>query len=192
MASSSSGDGMASTPREPRYSVGEYLRLPETLRPTELVYGVVREPPAPRYGHQAVVTRLTTLLDTHVRERDLGVVCVSPVDVVFDAYAALVLQPDIVFVTKERRGIIRDRIWGAPDLVVEVLSRTTEHRDRTLKLHWYRLYGVRECWLVDADALTLDVIALTDVTPQDTFEGEMVARSTVLPTWDVPTAAVFR
>ena len=175
-----------------RYGVDEYFSEPESLRPMELIYGVVREPPAPRYGHQAVVTRLTTLLDTHVRGRDLGVVCVSPVDVVLDARGALVLQPDIVFVATERRGIIRDRIWGAPDLVVEVLSRTTEHRDRTLKVHWYRLYGVRECWMLDADALSMDVVTLAGVTPQETFEGETVARSTVLPAWDIPTAAIFR
>jgi hypothetical protein len=95
---------------------------------------------------------LTALLDAHVRERDPGVVCVSPVDVVFDARAALVLQPDIVFVARERLGIVRDRIWGAPDLIV---------------------------------------VALAEVTPQETFEGEMVARSTVLPAWGVATAAVF-
>jgi len=66
-----------------RYTVDEYFTPPESLRPMELVYGVVREPP-PRYGHQSVVTRLTALLDAHVRAHALGQVCVSPVDVVLD------------------------------------------------------------------------------------------------------------
>ena len=65
-----------------RLTTGEYFLLPESTRPMELVYGVVREPPAPRYGHQSIVTRLTRYLDTHVSAHGLGEVCVSPVDVV--------------------------------------------------------------------------------------------------------------
>ena len=42
-----------------RLTVDEYFRYPETLRPNELVFGLVREPPAPRYGHQSIVTRVT-------------------------------------------------------------------------------------------------------------------------------------
>src|SRR5262245_43096662 len=106
MASSSSGerDGQM----EP-IGVDEYFKKPEGLRPMELVYGFVREPPAPQYGHQSVVTRLSSLLDAHVRALGLGQVCVSPVDVVLDAAAALVLQPDIVFIAGERLHIVQDR-----------------------------------------------------------------------------------
>ena len=83
-------------------SVEQYLCGPETLRPTELVYGVLHEPPAPRYGHQAIVTRTIELLGQHVRKHELGKVCVSPVDVVLDRDRALVLQPDVIFVSTER------------------------------------------------------------------------------------------
>ena len=38
-------------------TVDQYFRGPETLRPMELIYGVVREPPAPRFGHQSTVNR---------------------------------------------------------------------------------------------------------------------------------------
>jgi Uma2 family endonuclease len=107
--------------------------MPESLQPMELVYGRVREPPSPRYGHQSVVTHLAALLDQHVRQHDLGKVCVSPMDVVLDDAAALVVQPDIVFVATPHLDRIRERIWGAPDLVVEVLSRGTAKRDRTTK-----------------------------------------------------------
>lgn len=82
-------------------TVREYFRQPETMRPMELVYGVVREPPAPNYGHQTIVTRLTVLLDEHVRAHGLGQVCVSPVDVVLDEERALVVQPDVVFIAKD-------------------------------------------------------------------------------------------
>src|SRR5439155_13735254 len=103
-----------------RLSSFSYLRGPETLRRRELVWGMVREPPAPFYYHQRLVTDLTVLLQQHVRTHNLGQVCVSPVDVVLDQVEALVVQPDVIFVSNDRIGIIRDQIWGAPDLVVEV------------------------------------------------------------------------
>ena len=141
-----------------RITVDEYFRGPETLRPMELAHGVVREPPAPRYGHQSLVTRTTVLLDRHVREHGLGKVCVSPIDVVLDRDLALVVQPDIIYVSNARSGILRDRVWGAPDLVVEVLSRRTAAYDRTEKLGWYRRYGVDECWFIDPVGHTLDIV----------------------------------
>ena len=72
-------------------------------------------------GHQSIVTRLTTLLGNHAEERRLGRVIVSPMDVVLDEPGALVVQSDVIFISRERFDIIRERIWGPPDLAVEVL-----------------------------------------------------------------------
>ncbi len=174
-----------------RLDLSAYFRLPESTQPMELVYGVVREPPAPRYGHQSIVTRLTVLLDAHIRPRSLGQVCVSPVDVVLDEHAPLVVQPDVVFVARDRMTIVRDRIWGPPDLVVEVLSAGTASRDRTTKLAWYRRYGVGECWLVDVRAHSLEVVPLGRAGQRATFTGAAVACSTVLTEWNVPTEQIF-
>ena len=174
-----------------KLSVHEYFRQPETLRPMELVYGVVREPPSPRYGHQSIVTRLTILLGTLVDERGLGRVCVSPMDVVLDEPAALVVQPDIIFVASERLEIIRDRIWGPPDLVAEVLSPRTAVRDRTIKLEWYRQYGVRECWLVDTRRRWVEVVALQSITAPPLFSGTQRIRSAVLPDWAFAAEHIF-
>ena len=172
--------------------VHRYLRMPESTRRMELVHGVVREPPAPRYGHQSVVTRLTVLLDAHVRQRQLGEVCVSPVDVVLDERAALVVQPDIVFLSRERLHIVRARIFGAPDLVVEVLSADSARRDRTTKLRWYRRYGVREYWIVAPRAGRIEIRPLTKGAGRmRTYSGHTPMRSTVLPEWNVTAAAVF-
>jgi Uma2 family endonuclease len=174
-----------------KLSVWEYFELTETTAPMELVYGIVREPPAPRYGHQSIVTRLTRLLDAHVDERRLGRVCVSPVDVVLDQIDALVVQPDIVFVSQERLAIIGDRIWGPPDLVVEVLSPRTAARDRTTKVAWYRRYGVRECWLVDDRRRAIEVADLQSVGIARLFVGGHAMRSCVLPEWTLPAEQLF-
>ncbi len=152
---------------EKRITVAEYFRMPETNRPQELDYGIVREPPAPAFGHQAVVLRMAQMMSEFVGRTKLGVVVISPMDVVLDREGALVVQPDILFVSAARAHIIDKQIWGAPDLVVEVLSPTTATRDRTRKLEWYRQYGVPECWLVDERAAEIVVIHLQPgVTPR--------------------------
>jgi len=176
-----------------RLSVATYLELPESTTPTELVWGVMREPPAPRYGHQSVVTSLGAVLHSHVRRLGLGVVCVSPIDVVLDADRALVVQPDIVFVSAARRAIVRGQIWGAPDLVVEVLSPRTARRDRTVKLGWYRSYGVRECWLVDPARRQVTLVPLAEGTRRRPrrFAGGMAIDSPVLGQLDTPTDEIF-
>lgn len=175
-----------------KLTVHEYFERPESLNPMELAYGVVREPPAPRYGHQSIVTHITALLDRHVREHRIGDVCVSPVDVVLDEQEALVVQPDIVFVARERLHIVRDRVWGAPDLVVEVLSPRTKQRDRTTKLGWYRHYGVRECWLVDSRAAVVEVVRFQPAPERrDTCSGTTPLVSGVLPQWSVAAEELF-
>ncbi len=144
------------------FTVAEYLETDETSRRRELVHGELREPPAPTYGHQAVVTRLVALFHTHVERHRLGHVCVSPLDVILDAERDLILQPDIVFVSSERAGIIRDRIWGAPDLVVEVLSPSNRGYDRMVKRELYERLGVAHYWIVDPGAEDRDpqIVAL--------------------------------
>ena len=176
-----------------RLSVYGYLSGSEQTRPTELVWGRVCEPPAPRYGHQSVVTRTVVLLDQHVRTQACGQVCVSPVDVVLDARKGLVVQPDIVFVSNARLEIVRDQIWGAPDLVVEVLSNATRRRDRTTKWRWYRQYGVREYWLIDPieKAVTVAFFEPDQRARRHVFRRTRTVTSTVLAAFDASAASFF-
>lgn len=165
---------------EKKITVDEYFKYPETNRPMELIYGYVREPPAPFYDHQAIVVRVVALLDSHVRAHDLGKICVSPLDVVLDRDLHLVVQPDVFFVSKARETIIEGRIWGAPDLIIEIASHSTENRDRTLKLGWYRRYGVKECWLAYPAEGRIEVV---DCASGDraSFTGVAPVESKVLP-----------
>jgi Uma2 family endonuclease len=175
------------------FDVNTYLAGPENLRRRELVWGVVREPPAPKYGHQSVVTRATVILDLHVRERQLGIVCVSPIDVVLDEKKALIVQPDVVFLSNERRSILRDQLWGAPDLVIEVTSRGTARYDRHTKMRWYREYGVRECWLLDIGQRLVTIVDLRVRGPRAwrRFSGDQRLHSTVLTQLTTEAASFF-
>jgi Uma2 family endonuclease len=70
-----------------------------------------------------------------------------------------VAQPDILFVSNERSDIIvGPNIRGAPDLVVEILSPSTSRYDRGYKRVLYSRHEVREYWLVDPDAETVEVL----------------------------------
>lgn len=162
-----------------RTTLEHYLSGAETTRPQELIYGIPREPPAPAFGHQIIVGRLFVRLDRHVRRGRLGRVVASPVDVILDREPALVVQPDLVYVSTERLSICTDRIWGAPDLVIEVLSPSTARHDRVDKLAWFRQYGVREYWLVDPDARLVEVIHTGDSTAQ-VFAARQPIRSRLL------------
>lgn len=175
-----------------RQSVNEYLAGIEDLTRQELVWGAVVQEPSPLLRHQAIVTRTVVLLDQHVREQRAGLVCVSPIDVVLDEARALVLQPDVVFVSHERAGILRNQVWGAPDLVVEVESPGTRRRDRTLKLRWYRKYGVREYWLIDPHETAVTVIGLEGQrVRRRRFRGAGRIESPLLPGFREAAAAFF-
>ncbi len=165
-----------------RLTLQAYLAGAETMRPQELAYGVLREPPAPGFHHQIIVGRIHVRLDRHVRRYNAGRVVMSPVDVVLDVKRALVVQPDLVFVSAARLGMCTDRIWGGPDLTIEVLSTTNRRHDRNVKVNWYREYGVRECWLVDPDACRIETFDLTTTAAGcHIFEDRQFIRSSVLP-----------
>ena len=166
--------------RRTRYRVNEYLEEEETSRPQELVWGYVREAPSPGPPHQHAVFQFTVAWHEHVAEFALGRVLISPMDCVLERERALVVQPDVLSVSMEGTQIITDRVWGAPDLVLEVLSPKPRIGTLDERLEWFARYGVRECWVYDQFARQLEVIACAEGavkarTPFD-FHDRMVSR----------------
>ena len=171
----------------------EYLyNTEETNRIRELAMGMVREPPAPFFSHQALVLKVARLWGDHVEPRKLGRVAIAPLDVILDRERALIVQPDVLFVSTERLSIIRDQVWGAPDLVAEILSHGTQDRDRSEKLEWYRQYGVRECWLVDPFSEQVNLFDFTGPVPVERIAtGRDAIRSSVLPALEASAFGIF-
>ncbi len=134
---------------ELKFTRAEYDRLPEGF-PCELIDGEFVREPAPVYRHQRVVARLMqTLLELVGAESVVS----SPIDVVLDEFN--VVQPDVAVFTQALSPDL-ERV-PLPALVIEVLSRATEGRDRTQKTALYLDRGVREVWLIDPITGTIEV-----------------------------------
>jgi Uma2 family endonuclease len=140
----------------------EYFQSPESLLPTELSYGTLHVRDAPSSTHQRAVAAFFWALRSHVRARRLGEVWLAPLDVVLDEARALIVQPDLFYVSCGREKIVQGRVYGPPDLVVEVLSPTPRVGDFERRLVWFADYGVNECWAYHQLADCLEIISFVD------------------------------
>ena len=164
-------------------TVEEYLATPETVQPHELIDGVlyVRDSPSP--SHQAVVAELFLAIRRHLEQTGTGTVWLSPLDVILDEERALVVQPDLFYVSNEQAAIVGDHVLGAPALVIEVLSPRSRRRDIDERLGWFAEYGAKECWLVHQDERRIDVVRFRDERVRDwrSYSRDAVLDSDVLP-----------
>lgn len=179
--------------RDCRLTLGEYLRTPIQRRPIELIDGVVREPAAPFWAHQAIVKRLSIRLDRHATRFGLGEVGLPPLDLILDPNRPLVVQPDLLFVARHQSLIIKNQVWAPPDLVVEILSNRDERSEQIQKVGWYQQYGVREVWLVKPVKQQIEVLNFDRRLPagRATFEGVRRVKSRVLPRLRLLAGSIF-
>ena len=141
-----------------KFTVKDYMSTPNDKR-YQLLDGEMIVAPSPVTRHQDIAGRIFLAINQFVRQHSLGQVWFAPLDVVLSNHD--VAQPDILFVSNARSAIITEaNVQGAPDLVVEILSPGTAEYDRGYKQSLYGRHGVREYWLVDPDAETLEVLTL--------------------------------
>ena len=143
-------------------TTAEYLQTAESLRVQELIYGKLRVEESPHFRHQNLLLELAVLMRVFVGQHKLGVVCIAPQDVILDPARALILQPDLMFISKFRQDIISDHVWGAPDLVVEVMSPHPRIGKLDERIGHFTHYGVRECWLVHQLSREIEVLRLQE------------------------------
>ena len=130
------------------FTVEDYRNLPEDLR-CELIDGYFYDMASPATVHQRISMALAAALYNYIHAQGGDCeVFAAPFDVQLDCDDKTMVQPDISVVCSSDR--IREwGIFGAPDMVIEILSPSTEKKDRTLKTMKYADAGVREYWLVD-------------------------------------------
>ncbi|MEQ8676725.1 MAG: Uma2 family endonuclease [Aggregatilineales bacterium] len=140
----------------------DFANLPETMTRIELINGVVVYPhgygegdmaPAPQISHQMVTGKTYALL----LKLDLnGTVLIAPVDVKLPDSSTI--QPDVLWIAPDSLCVIeRQRIVGAPELMVEVISPGSERYDKVDKFRLYEKNGVKEYWIAHPEAKYLEV-----------------------------------
>jgi Uma2 family endonuclease len=174
-------------------TVEDYRATPDGTR-YQLVEGdLYLMSPAPTRFHQIIVLNIAEMLRTFLRNHPVGEVYISPIDVYLDDHN--VVQPDVVFVSNERREILTDDgMHGAPDLVVEVVSPSNAQLDKTAKRRVYARHGVKELWLIDP---TLRQIHLYDFARDPAkavriLDDDETFVSALLPGLTIAAADVFK
>jgi Uma2 family endonuclease len=121
---------------------------------TELIDGkIFMMSPRPRVEHATVCTNIASEFRSYLKGKTCRAFC-DGVDVFLDENNRFI--PDTMIVCNP--DIIKhDGIHGAPDLVVEVLSKTTAKNDRSKKKYTYAKYGVKEYWIVDVWSKSVEV-----------------------------------
>ena len=141
-----------------RMTAQEFMELPESNQIIELIDGEAVMPPSAVDGHQKASSRTHGYLFQLLK---VGELRYSPMDVYFDEHNYV--QPDIFWVSPDNDHchLVDEKYWhGAPDLIIEILSPSTEERDRDDKFNLYQKHGVREYWLVEPEAKFIEVYVL--------------------------------
>lgn len=174
-------------------TAAEYRAMPEALRKTSLIDGLLIEENAPSEDHQRILANLFFALFGENQNSGKGIVRCAPYGVWLNEHTCL--QPDLFFVSNERLHLIGGNACnGAPDLVVEILSPSTQHLDRVRKRELYAENGVKELWLVDPEMQEVIVYRFARskeapvriVGPGDRLDCEL------WPGWSLTAAAVFQ
>lgn len=144
----------------PLFSYDDYARLDDDRR-YQVIEGELIPMTSPSRRHQRLLGRIFSML---LPGEAFGELYLAPFDVVLRSERpAIVVQPDVLFIRRERSGILtKANVQGAPDLVVEILSPSTARLDMGRKRQIYAQFGVQELWFVLPDIDQIEVLRLTD------------------------------
>lgn len=134
--------------KQGQYTLEDYLSLPNDQR-VELIDGAFFVMDSPSMPHQLIAGELHRIISNHIREKGGNCIpFIAPADIQLDCDNRTIVQPD-VFIVCDRGKIHRARCFGAPDMIIEVLSPSTKKKDMFIKLNKYQNAGVREYWMID-------------------------------------------
>jgi Uma2 family endonuclease len=126
----------------PRTAMEVFDMLPEgTL--CEVIDNALYISPSPTTDHQRILFDIASEIRTYAKANNAGEVFISPCDVYLDAEQSVV-EPDIIFIRADNASIVqRKGIYGAPDLLIEILSTNINH-DKKRKLELYERNNVAD------------------------------------------------
>ena len=167
-------------PRKKRLTYEDYVRLtPPDSGNYELHDGQIIFMASPTPFHQDLAGELYSDMKAFAKTNQLGKVYIAPLDTIFDKFNTL--QPDVLFISKERLNIIgQKKIEAAPDLVVEVLSSGNTPKEMIRKKFIYESFEVREYWLINLEKESFTQYSLKDeefVSQVFSFDDEVVSEA---------------
>ena len=174
-----------------KFTVNDYMSMPGDKQ-YQLLDGEMILAPSPSEKHQTITAQFYLALHRYVTRQGVGRLWFAPLDVVLSDHD--VVQPDILFVSNGRSDIVTEaNIQGAPDLVVEILSPGTAEHDRGYKQALYSRHGVREYWLVDPEAETIEVLGESreGLTPLATYRSGQTLHSQLLDALTIDVQEIF-
>jgi Uma2 family endonuclease len=175
-----------------KYIHADLMQMPDDGKRREIIDGELYVTPSPVNYHQKILLNLTGAFWKFLESHPLGELRFAPLDVILSEHD--VLEPDLLLVLNEHRDILQDWVRGAPDLVIEILSPSTEARDRGIKLKAYARYGVGEYWIVDPNAQVIEIYrrATEGFHLAVTCVKGMTVETSSLPGFSLAAALVFK
>jgi Uma2 family endonuclease len=111
--------------------------------------------PSPLDIHQVVLGDIYLEIALHLRKNKIGEIRIAPYDVYFSAQN--ILQPDLLFLKNASLNKIDKKgLFGAPDLVIEILSPSTSQLDYEEKKIIYERFGVEEYFIIDPNSKSVE------------------------------------
>jgi len=189
-------DDMMRTTPGVKLTYDDFLLFPDDGKRHELIDGEHYVTPSPSRKHQAVVWNLAGIIAPYLESHPVGRAFVAPFDVIFSDFD--VVEPDVLFISKARleEVLTTKNVRGAPNLVVEIASRSTRSRDETLKRKLYQRFGVEEYWVIEPDDDTIVVYKYGDQGYRREFDlaatrGDMLT-TPLLPGLQLPLDRIFK
>ena len=146
---------------EPLMTIADLDAMPDDEYRYEIIEGELFVSRSPSLTHQTVSGNLFRSIDTYLIDNPIGRIWATP-GVVLSEFSGVI--PDLVYISHQRRTEIAsgDRVTGAPDLVIEIVSPGSENerRDRVAKRQLFGKYGVKEYWIVDFEKRSIEVYQL--------------------------------
>jgi Uma2 family endonuclease len=179
---------------EPLLTVADLDACPDDGNRYELIEGELFVSRSPGIPHQLILHNLQMELGQYLRANPIGIL-VPGTGAIFSDYDAVI--PDLLFVQHERWENVTSgqKVTGAPDIIVEILSPGAENRRRDLqvKRQLYSKYGVAEYWIVDGENQSVLIFRLQDKTLEEiaTLRDEDAITSPMLPAFALTVKTIF-
>lgn len=168
--------------KQGEFTIEDLDKFPDDMR-MELIDGVIYDMAAPNHKHQIIAGKVFWIFEDFVmKKKGKCIVEMAPMNVQLDKDDRTMVQPDVL-ITCNRDKLLKNSVYGEPDLVVEILSPSTRKKDITIKLRKYKNARVRELWIIEPDKKLVQVYefeksdfpatyTFRDKIPVGIFEGE--------------------